>query len=69
MHFALFSRHYIKHSVRAAAVGEMPAGYADKMEPVIGSIPLLVVMLVLTIPVAVFECVWPRKRSGNKQRF
>lgn len=37
----------------AAAVEEMPAGYADKMETVIGNIPLLVVMLVLTIPVAI----------------
>ena len=37
----------------AAAVEEMPAGYADKMETVIGNIPLLVVMLVLTVPVAI----------------
>ena len=37
----------------AAAVEEMPAGYADKMAPVIGNIPLLVVMLVLTIPMAI----------------
>ncbi len=37
----------------AAAVEEMPAGYADKMEPVIHNIPLLVIMLVLTIPAAV----------------
>ncbi len=37
----------------AAAVEEMPAGYADKMEPVIGNIPLLIVMLILTVPVAI----------------
>ena len=37
----------------AAAVEEMPAGYADKMLPVIRNIPLLVIMLALTIPVAI----------------
>ena len=37
----------------AAAVEEMPAGYAEKMEPVIHNIPLLIVMLVLTIPVSI----------------
>lgn len=37
----------------AAAVEEMPAGYADKMLPVIRNVPMLVVMLVLTIPVAI----------------
>ncbi len=37
----------------AAAVEEMPAGYADKMEPIIHNIPVLILMLVLTIPVAV----------------
>lgn len=37
----------------AAALEEMPAGYADKMAPVISNIPVLVIMLVLTIPVAV----------------
>ncbi len=37
----------------AAAVEEMPVGYADKMEPVIQNIPILILMLVLTIPVAV----------------
>ena len=39
----------------AAAVEEMPAGYADKMMPVIRNIPLLVIMLVLTIPVAILS--------------
>ena len=37
----------------AEAVEEMPAGYAEKMETVIGNIPMLIVMLVLTVPVAV----------------
>lgn len=37
----------------AAAVEEMPAGYADKMEVVIHNTPMLIIMLVLTIPVAV----------------
>ena len=37
----------------AAAVEEMPVGYADKMEPVIHNIPVLILMLVLTIPTAI----------------
>ena len=37
----------------AAAAEEMPAGYADKMAPVIENTPILVVMLVMTIPVAI----------------
>ena len=37
----------------AAAVQEMPAGYADMMLPVIENIPVLIVMLVLVIPVAI----------------
>ena len=37
----------------AAAAEEMPAGYADRMEPVIGNIPVLILMLVLTVPVAI----------------
>lgn len=36
-----------------AAVEEMPAGYADKMEPVIHNTPVLIVMLILVIPVAI----------------
>ena len=31
----------------------MPAGYADKMEAVINNTPVLIVMLVLTVPVAI----------------
>ena len=37
----------------AAAVEEMPAGYDQLMLPVIDNIPVLVVVLVLTIPVAI----------------
>lgn len=36
-----------------AAVEEMPAGYDQLMIPVINNIPVLVVVLVLTIPVAI----------------
>lgn len=36
----------------AAAVAEMPAGYADRMAAVIHNTPMLIVMLILTIPVA-----------------
>ena len=39
----------------AAAAEEMPAGYADKMAPVIADIPLLIVMLILVIPIAIFS--------------
>ena len=37
----------------AAAVEEMPAGYDQLMIPVINNIPLLVIVLILTIPVAI----------------
>ncbi|MCR5845537.1 MAG: MptD family putative ECF transporter S component [bacterium] len=37
----------------AAAVAEMPAGYADTMAPVISNIPMLVVALILVIPIAI----------------
>ena len=37
----------------AAAVKEMPAGYDQLMIPVINNIPVLIVALVLTIPVAI----------------
>lgn len=36
----------------AAALEEMPAGYADKMGPVIRNTPVLIIMLILTVPVA-----------------
>ncbi len=38
----------------AAAVEEMPAGYDQLMVPVIENVPLLVIVLVLTIPIAIF---------------
>lgn len=38
----------------AAAVEEMPAGYDQLMIPVINNIPVLIVVVALTIPVAVF---------------
>ncbi len=38
----------------AAAVEEMPAGYNQLMIPVINNIPVLIAVLVLTIPVAIF---------------
>ena len=31
----------------------MPAGYADAMKPVIDNIPMLIVMLLLTVPAAI----------------
>ena len=37
----------------AAAVEEMPAGYDQLMIPVIDNIPVLIIVLVLTIPVAI----------------
>jgi len=37
----------------AAAVEEMPAGYDELMKPVIENIPVLIVVLVLTIPIAI----------------
>jgi hypothetical protein len=37
----------------AAAVEEMPAGYDQLMIPVINNIPVLIVVLVLTVPVAI----------------
>ena len=39
----------------AAAVEEMPAGYADKMLPVIRNVPMLILMLALTIPTAILS--------------
>ena len=38
----------------AAAVEEMPAGYDELMKPVIDNVPVLIVVLILTIPVAIF---------------
>ena len=36
----------------AAAVEEMPAGYDELMKPVINNLPLLIVVMALTIPIA-----------------
>lgn len=52
----------------AAAVEEMPAGYADKMEPVIRNIPVLIVMLVLTIPVAILAIRLAEKAMGKQAK-
>lgn len=37
----------------AAAVEEMPTGYDELMKPVIDNIPMLVVVLVLTLPISI----------------
>jgi hypothetical protein len=37
----------------AAAVEEMPAGYDELMKPVIDNIPMLILVLLLTIPITV----------------
>ena len=49
-------------------VEEMPAGYADKMEPVIRNIPVLIVMLVLTIPVAILAIRIAEKVMGKQAK-
>lgn len=46
----------------AAALEEMPAGYDELMKPIIDNVPVMVVVLILTIPVAILamrlaECV------------
>ena len=56
----------------AEAAEEMPAGYADKMERVISNIPMLIVMLILTVPVAVLgmrlaEKVLKKQASGLRK--
>lgn len=38
----------------AAAVEEMPAGYDEMMKPVIDNVPMLIVVLLLTIPISIF---------------
>ena len=50
----------------AAAIEEMPAGYADKMEVVINNTPALIVMLILTVPMA-FLGIWIAERAMRKQ--
>lgn len=53
--FYSYSAHWWtdKSGTLAAAVEEMPAGYADKVATVIDNKPLLVVMLILTVPIAI----------------
>ena len=52
--FYAYSAHWWTNTAEslAEAAEEMPAGYADKMVPVIQNVPILIVMLILTIPVA-----------------
>lgn len=38
----------------AAAVEEMPAGYDELMKPVIDNVPMLIFVLIITIPIAIF---------------
>ncbi|MBO6056891.1 MAG: hypothetical protein J6P64_01530 [Bacteroidales bacterium] len=33
---------------------EMPAGYDEMMKPVIDNVPMLIVVLLLTIPISIF---------------
>ena len=44
---------YLAIFILGAAVEEMPAGYDQLMIPVIDNVPVLIVVLVLTIPVAI----------------
>jgi hypothetical protein len=39
----------------AAAVEEMPAGYDEIMKPVIDNVPMLIVVLILTIPISMLS--------------
>ena len=50
----------------AAAVEEMPAGYDQLMIPVINNVPVLIIVLVLTIPVAILA-IRLAERSLKKQ--
>lgn len=49
-----------------AAVEEMPAGYDELMKPVIDNIPVLIVVLVLTIPIALLG-MWIATRALKKR--
>ena len=53
--FYAYAAHWWTNSEEslAEAVEEMPVGYAEKMEAVIHNIPMLIIMLVLTIPAAI----------------
>ncbi len=52
--FYAYSSHWWTDTAESLseAVEEMPAGYADTMEAVIHNIPVLIIMLILTVPVA-----------------
>ena len=53
--FYAYSAHWWTNTAEslAEAVEEMPAGYADKMAAVINNTPVLIIMMILTIPVAI----------------
>jgi putative ECF transporter S component (TIGR02185 family) len=51
----------------AEAVEEMPSGYADVMETVIRNIPVLIIMLILTVPVAVIGMKIAEKCLGKQK--
>lgn len=53
--FFTYTAHWWTDTERSlsAAIEEMPAGYVDKMLPVIENIPALIIVLILTIPVAI----------------
>ena len=52
--FYAYSAHWWTNTAESLAetAEEMPVGHADKMVPVIQNTPILIVMLILTIPVA-----------------
>lgn len=50
----------------AAAVEEMPAGYDQLMQPVIGNTLMLIVVLVLTVPIAILA-MWLAMRAMKKR--
>jgi len=61
--FYVYSAHWWTDTAGslAAAAEEMPAGYADKMIPVIDNTPMLIIMLVLVIPVALLSMMLAEK--------
>lgn len=54
--FFAYTAHWWTHTEDslAAAVEEMPAGYDAMMKPVIENIPVLIVVLIVTIPISIF---------------
>lgn len=49
----------------AAAVEEMPAGYDEMMKPVIDNVPMLIVVLLLTIPISMLSIRLAERRLKN----